>query len=477
MSMIFSRRLPDEVTITVLQDSRRPTAIIVSPIGSPQVDLGSAFQLFGVATDEVSLTQLDLWVDNHAYTYVSSPSPYVQAQIPFAFSWFALTPGAHTLFVRAYDNQGQTTDSSPLKVQVVDNHAPVINVTFDRTNAQVNEPITISVTALDVSGIQRVELFSGKEILNITTSPSPARQTALTTQIVWQSPNPGDFRLAARAFNANGNVKETSAQIISILRPGQATPTPVSLPTPTRPRASRATPTTRAQPPAPPTAEIQSPLDHFVGMSPLRIGFAGRGSAELERIELWGFYQGQPNPQIICSIDSHATTQKNGQCDWTAPSAGLLNLFAQAIDIYHQVGRSTPISGYVGVPTLPTPTPTPPSLSSRWVATTTLGSMTATIRQEGSNTRGDFKIAGVDADGRIISGTLKGDRLSFHVEFITSTISTETPISGATLTPNTPQSALDFDCVVDSAVSSLSCSFRDMRGRTGSAPFRRENTP
>jgi hypothetical protein len=104
---------------------------------------------------------------------------------------------------------------------------------------------------------------------------------------------------------------------------------------------------------------VLSPSDRFSGSSPLRVTFAGRGNSELERIELWGYYSEQSNPQIICTIDAHASTQKTGQCDWNMPSAGVVYLFAQAIDIYHQSARSTPISGFIGVPLVPTLIATP----------------------------------------------------------------------------------------------------------------------
>ncbi|MEW5717192.1 MAG: Ig-like domain-containing protein [Chloroflexota bacterium] len=356
---------PDEVTVTVLQDARRPTSIIVYPIGTPQVDLGSILQIYGVATDDAGVTQVELWADNQMYTYLAAQNAGAQNAFPFVFGWNALAPGTHTFFVRARDNQDQTTDSTPLKVVVVDTHQPSLRLQFERTNAPLNEPITITVTALDVSGIQRIELWSGKEIFYTTKSANPARQTALTAQLLWTSANPGDYQIFARAYNANGNQKDAPAQTISILRPGQATPTPAPTITPTRPRAPRATPTARSQPPPPPTAEILSPVDRFSGSSPLRVTFAGRGNSELERIELWGYTQGQTQPQIICAIDAHASTQKTGQCDWNMPSAGVVSVFAQASDIYRQTARSTPITGYIGAPLAPSPPATPTATVAR----------------------------------------------------------------------------------------------------------------
>jgi hypothetical protein len=346
---------PDEVTVTVLQDARRPTAIIVYPIGLPQIELGNILQVYGVATDDAAVTQVELWVDNQLYTYLTAPNGGTNA-FPFVFAWHALTPGSHTLFARARDNQDQTTDSAPLKVIVVDTHQPTLVLWIERTNALVNEPITLTVTALDVSGIQRIELLNGKEIFYTTRSAQPARQTALTAQVLWQSASPGDFQISARAYNANGNAKDTPAQTISILRAGQPMPTPPPTLTPTRTRAPRATATPRAQPPPPPSVEIVSPSDGFSGSAPLRVTFTARSNAELERIELWGQTPGQPLPQLICTIDARASTQKTGQCDWNVPTAGIVSVFAQAIDLYRQTARSKPITGFISAPLAPTPT-------------------------------------------------------------------------------------------------------------------------
>ena len=478
----------DEVSVSVTPDSRKPTAMILYPIGTPQIELGSILQIYTVATDEVGVTQLDLWVDNQIYTYVTLPNPGGQLSYPNVFAWTAVSPGNHTIFVRAHDNQYQTTDSAPLRVFVADTHTPTVNVSFDRTNTLMSDPITVTIAALDFSGIQRVELWTNKEISNTITSANPARQTSLTIQLPWQNSDPGDYRLLVRAYNANGNYKESPVQTISVLRSGQSTPTRAPTPSPTRTRAARAQPTARLQPPSPPSAEILQPLDRFIGQSPIRVTFGGRGNGELDRIELWGYYPGQLNPQVICTIDAHATTQKTGQCDWSPPNAGAVYLYAQAIDIFHQVGRSATIAGTIIVPALPTPTPTPVSLAGRWTATTVGGQYIVNFRpivtQSGTALRGDFKIItqstpATETNGRITTGTLKTDRANFHVEFTTAPPATPTPVPetvtptvAPTATPAVP--ALDFDCGIDATGTMLDCKFKDSRGQSGSALFRRE---
>lgn len=480
---------PEEVPVSVVPDARRPTATIVYPIGTPQVELGSVLQLHAVATDEVGVTQFDLWVDNQLYTYVTSQNANGQSPFPVVFAWSALTPGNHVLFVRAHDTQDQTTDSSPLRVFVADTHAPALSAAFDRTNALVNESIAITITALDASGIQRIELWNAKDAYasSTITSVSPARQTSMTAQVAWQSASPGDYQLTVRAYNANGNYKESPAQTISVLRPGQSTPTRAPTPTSTRTRAPRPAPTRRLQPPAPPSAEIAQPADRFSNQWPVRVIFSGQGNAELDRIELWGYYQGQLNPQVICVIDAHATTQKAGQCEWAPTVAGVVSLFAQAVDVYHQTGRSAPISGTIGVPGLPTPTPTPASLAGRWSATTSTGQYVATLRQIGAAIRGDFKIIttgtpATEIAGRIPSGSIKGDHVTFRVEFsplgaptATSAPDLPTPTAAPAPTPLAP--ALEFDCAVDPNAIALDCKSKDARGQSGAVLFRRESAP
>jgi len=71
---------------------------------------------------------------------------------------------------------------------------------------------------------------------------------------------------------------------------------------------------------------------------------------------LWGQTPGQPLPQLICTIDARASTQKTGQCDWNVPTAGIVSVFAQAIDIYRQTARSKAITGFISAPLAPTPT-------------------------------------------------------------------------------------------------------------------------
>ncbi len=481
--------VPDEISVSVTPDTRRPTSTILYPLGTPQVELGSVLQVYAAASDEAGIKRLDLWVDNQLYTYVL-PQNSTPTTFPAVFAWNALSAGNHSLLVRATDTQDQTYDSPPLKVFVVDTHSPALSLSFDRPSIGIGEPMTITVTALDVSGIQRVELWTGKEISSTVTSANPARQTSLSTQFTWANGAAGDYTVTARAYNSSGNYKESPAQTISVLRPGQPAPTRTTAPTPTRTRTPRPQPTPRLQPPAPPTIEISQPADHFVSQGPLRFTLSARASAELDRMELWAYYQGQPNPQLLCTIDARATTSKTGQCDWSPTDAGVLFLYAQAVDNFQQYGRSPILSGIIGIPSLPTPTPTPVSLTGRWSATVPTGAYVVVFRPlataSGVALRGDFKAASAatpstEIAGRVASGSVKGDRVTFRVEFTPSasppgTLTSDTPpaTSAPTATPSAP--ALEFDCGVDAAGVSLDCKFKDARGQSGAALFRREGS-
>ena len=458
----------DEITINVIADARKPSATIAYPIGTPQIDLGDLVPIHAIATDEAGITQIELWVDNQLYTHALAANAHGQPQLATIFYWHALTPGTHTLILRARDTQDQTTDSTPLKVFVVAARAPTLTLAFERTTALPNEPITATITALDASGIARVELLNGKEIIAAIPSALPAKQTALTAQIVWQNANPGDYQLSARAISAQNLAKESPAQTITILRAGQTAPV-AALATATRVRTPRATITPRTQPPPPPSAEIAQPANNFSGANSVRAIFSGKGNAELERIELWGYTQGQPNPQVICSLDARAATQKTGQCDWAPPSAGVVYLYAQALDIYRQIGKSPVIAGYIGAPTFATAGPTPAPLAGRWSGASANAQYALTPRVIGTAVRGELKVSNIEGEGKITSGSLRGDRITFHVDFAPTTNATPN-----TTTLAAPISAFDFDCGVDLVAGILNCAFKDSRGRSGSVLLKRE---
>ncbi len=486
-----NRTSAEELNVAVTPDTRRPTSTILYPIGTPQVELGSVLQIYAAASDEVGIKRLDLWADNQLYTYVVAENP-APAAFPTVFAWNASSAGNHALFVRATDTQDQTYDSPPLKVFVVDTHAPALSMSFDRQSVGVGEPMTITVTALDVSGIQRVELWTGKEVSNTVTSVNPARQTSLSAQFAWANGAAGDYTITARAYNTGGTYKDSPAQTVSVLRQGQPNPTRPATLTPTRTRTPRPQPTPRLQPPAPPTVEITQPADHFVSQGPLRFTISARASAELDRIELWGYYQSQPNPQLLCTIDARATTSKTAQCDWTPTDAGVLWLYAQVIDNFQQYARSPVITGIISVPGLPTPTPTPASLAGRWTAAVSAGQYALVFRPiataSGVALRGDFKVTSAatpstEMAGRVVSGSVKGDRATFRVEFTAAasaigtpasatSLPTTAPTAAPTVTPSAP--ALDFDCGVDATAATLDCKTKDARGATSTALFRRE---
>ncbi len=477
----------EDISVNVTPDTRKPTSTIIYPLGTPQVELGSILQVYAAGTDEVGVTQLDLLVDNQLYTYMTAPNPW-PASFPTVFAWTATQSGNHTLVVRTHDSQDQTTDSAALKVFVVDTHSPAVSLAADRTVLQAGESMTVTISALDVSGIQRVELWTGKEVSTTSASAIPARQTSMIAQIPWQNGNAGEYQLTARAYNADGNYKESAPVGVSVVKPGQPTPTRAPLPTPTRTRVPRPVPTATLQPPAPPAAEITQPQDGFAAQGPFKVTFSGRGSGELDRVELWGYYHSQPVPQVICTLDAKASTQKTGQCDWPTANAGPVSLYAQAIDIFHQVGRSAVISGTISVPSLPTATPTPVSMSGRWTASIATGQYVVNFRpivtSSGTALRGDFKIAtaatpAAETNGRIVSGTVKGDRVTFRVDFsvqgtapATSAPDAGTPSVAPTASP--AAAALDFDCGVTGGGMSLDCKFKDARNQSGAATFARE---
>jgi len=351
---------PATVAVNVIADTRPPVVSIPSPPSPQQVDLGQQLQIQVVATDEAPITRLDLWVDGALYTTATPPNPAGQTPFANTFVWAAQNAGDHTIFARAYDTNGKTGDSPSLAVTVIDRRSPSISTTYDRVYVAVGQPIQVTSVAVDASGIDRIELWADGALYTVVRSQNPPAQTSMTVQQVWVSSVADDHPLFTRVVDTAGRRADSPITMIHVRAAPPPTPTPTYTPTPPPPPTKTPTP---APPPAPPSALIISPPDRFSHTLPqtLRIVYEGRGPAELQEVQLWMQYHGEPTAHRIATTDGRGTTQKTASFDWQPPSAGVVYLFARAVDKIGQVGESPHISGVVNPPQPPTPTPLPPT--------------------------------------------------------------------------------------------------------------------
>jgi Bacterial Ig domain len=453
---------PAELAFNVLTDNQHPNAQLVAPVGAIDLAVGAPLVVRGVASDDVAVTRVDLFVDNALYTYVSADKRQGGSPWGVALMWVPTDTGIHNLFLRAHDDQDQTGDSAPLLVNAVDAQTPALAVSYERTNVEVDGTLLAHVLALSPNGIARVELWADNGLAALVSSALPDVQNVLDTQLAWQATAPGDHALFIRAYDRAGLNSSTDPQVVHVYPPGTRAPTPtpanVAAAATITPHAP--TPTPGVILPAAPTIGLTTTQNRLAVQlpGPLHVQMTAHGSMELDHAELWAFYQGQANPQLLFTDSVKGATDKTLEYDWTPPGAGVAFLFARVVDQLGQTGQSPTLAVYLDPPTAPTATPEFYSLAPNWQATIPTNKFAATFVQYGSALRGTFTntpLNGPAFAGTIVTGALTKQHITFSVVF------------GPSASPRT----LDFDCTPSTAPVQLACNYQDESGNRGSAIF------
>ncbi|HEY6043081.1 MAG TPA: Ig-like domain-containing protein, partial [Anaerolineae bacterium] len=362
---------PVELAFVAVTDNRRPYVVITSPLGPQQVEIGTPLTVQGFATDDVGVTRVDLIVDNELVTFHTSSRQSGDTTFVVAFTYVPRKAGSHTLILRAYDNQGQTSDSNNIGVLVGDIHTPGIAVNFDRDSLAPNEPVIISALAISQAGIARMELLVDDFIVQTVISQSPASQTSFHTQMVWSNEMPGTHLFQVRAVDQFGLNSASVLHSVRVREPKESTPIPTArviatitpIPPPTRPGG---TPT--LAPPKAPSIELTSPADKssFILGTALRLVASAHGDGELDRVEIWGAYQGEPDGFLITTASARGNTGKTLSFDWTPPSAGVVRFYARAFDIYGQAAQSQTFTVFLEAAPGATPASSGLTINGRW---------------------------------------------------------------------------------------------------------------
>jgi hypothetical protein len=83
----------------------RPVVFISSPTHGEQTEVGETISVQAVARDETKVTRVEFWVDGMLQTSQTSSLPEGISPFPLLASWQPLSPGTHTLIVRAFNAQ------------------------------------------------------------------------------------------------------------------------------------------------------------------------------------------------------------------------------------------------------------------------------------------------------------------------------------------------------------------------------------
>jgi hypothetical protein len=178
------------VAVVQVSTNRAPSVSIVGPAAGTVINEGGGAIIEpGVGDADGTIVKVQLW---RGTTMLSE-----QTVAPFTFTLTQLSAGSYTLFARAFDNLGASTDSNTITFQV--NELPAVVLTSPANSSIYTAPATIpiAVTATDADGtIQRVEISGNNNLIATLTSPPYTYS--------WTNVPQGSYAITVNAFDNVG---------------------------------------------------------------------------------------------------------------------------------------------------------------------------------------------------------------------------------------------------------------------------------
>jgi YVTN family beta-propeller protein len=132
--------------------------------------------------------------------------------------------------------------------------------------ANLGDTVPVHATATDSTGVTRAELWVDDTLLGTEMSPVAQGQTSFSVVLRWRAEVQGAHRIVVKAYNASGNVGESSAITVFVVESGaRPEPTPSapevtpSGPQATQPGPEETPPAPQETPPGPPPATATLP--------------------------------------------------------------------------------------------------------------------------------------------------------------------------------------------------------------------------
>jgi gliding motility-associated-like protein len=193
------------VSITVTAANTPPTAAITSPSNSAQLTSGSSITITASATDvNGSVTKVEFF-DGTTKLGQDLTNPY-------SFIWSNAAAGAHTLTIKATDNQNNVTTSAAVNITIVSpDVAPTVSITGPADNTQFTDgtSVTITATASDTNGsISKVEFFDGNTKIG--------EDVTNTYSFAWDNIPAGTHIITVKATDDQNNVTTSSSITIVV---------------------------------------------------------------------------------------------------------------------------------------------------------------------------------------------------------------------------------------------------------------------
>jgi hypothetical protein len=193
------------VTVNIGAADLPPTVSIASSATS--VTAASTITLTATASDDKGVNKVEFY-DGTTLLGTDTTAPYTQA-----VSLSSANNGTHTYTARAYDTANQVTASTAVAVSVnigVTDLPPTVSLASSATNVTAVSSITLTATATDDKGVNKVEFYEGTTLLGTdTTSP-------YTQAVSFTSANNGTHTYTAKAYDTISQTTTSSAVTVTV---------------------------------------------------------------------------------------------------------------------------------------------------------------------------------------------------------------------------------------------------------------------
>ncbi len=316
------------VNVTIA--SNPPTVALTAPTNNLTVPAGSMLYLKATASDSDGTVAKVEFYDNGALIGTVNSAPYNLANTFGSI-------GTHALVARAYDNDGTTTDSAAVNVNVIAavGTGPALAISSPNGRVLVGQSVTIAATATDSDGVisaAGVTFLADGDALPATSGSQTNPDLTAPYALTWTPSVAKVYDLRVQATDDKGNIRLSPPLLITV-----ATNTP-------------------------PTVAISSPADDNA-IAGVGQAFALTASASdpdpSGTISSVVFFA---NGTSIGTAAAVATAPGSYQLNWTPAVAGTFTLTAVATDnngaTTTSAARTITVSAVAGPPTVTITAPT-----------------------------------------------------------------------------------------------------------------------
>jgi hypothetical protein len=185
------------------RDVTPPSVSIKSPSAGQTVSNTVTIQ--ANAADDVGVAKVEFYVDGNLLS-TSTASPY-------STNWNTATValGTHTLTAKAFDQEGNSTLSSAVSVNVADTTVPSVSITNPLNGSSIakGSKVTISANSTDDRQVKKVEFYVNNKLLcTLSAGPYTCSWTLAQQKGV-------QYVVMAKAYDTSNNQSQTSSTVTS----------------------------------------------------------------------------------------------------------------------------------------------------------------------------------------------------------------------------------------------------------------------